>query len=111
MKKQPNPQTLLQQLYSAETLKTKYQIKPTKKPHPLPPLVTILWEDAKAIGTEWETNTQTHNHTPEPTATTGWIWKQTKTHTTIVTLINSTHIGGGTLIPNGCITHTIHHTP
>jgi hypothetical protein len=110
MKQQPNPLDVLTHLYGGETLHKQYQIKPNKKLGDMPPLVTILWNDAKAIGTEWETNTQTHNHTPEPTATTGWLWKQTKTHTTLVTLINTTHIGGGTLIPNGTITKTIYHT-
>jgi hypothetical protein len=110
MTKQPNPLDLITHLYGGETLHKNYQIKPNKQLGTKPPLITILWNDAKAIATEWETNTQTHNHTPEPTISTGWLWKQTKTHTTLITLTNTNHIGGGILIPTGTITHTITHT-
>lgn len=82
--------------------------QPQTKP---PPLVAILWEDAITVGNEWETPQQTHNTTPEPTISIGYLINKTPTHHTLATTINTQHIGGGILIPNGCITKTTHLTP
>jgi len=87
----------------------KHHIKPTNQKQPPPPIVEILWHDAKAIGDTWDTEHQTNNQQPEPSISIGYLWDQTETHTTLVNLINTNHIGGGIVIPNGCIQH-INHT-
>lgn len=82
--------------------------QPKTKP---PPIVAITWEDAITVGNEWETPQQTQQTTPEPTISIGYLIHKTPTHHTLASTINTQHIGGGILIPNGCITNITHLNP
>jgi hypothetical protein len=84
----------------------RYGLKDYENPQTPPPIMLIVWEDAIAIGDPWEHPTDTHNHTPEPTVSIGYLWTRTDTHHTLVNTLNTEHIGGGILIPNTCIITT-----
>ena len=79
---------------------------PDYQPNPTPPIMLIVWEDAIAIGDPWENPTDTLQATPEPTISIGYLWTKTETHHTLVSTLNTEHIGGGILIPNTCIITT-----
>lgn len=79
---------------------------PDHQPTPPPPIMLIVWEDAIAIGDPWETPADTLQATPEPTISIGYLWAKTPTHHTLVSTLNTEHIGGGILIPNTCIITT-----
>lgn len=96
-KKQPTPEQIIQQ-----ALKNK---------NPLP-IVEIIWWDAISLGgNDWADPEEADQHTPAPTISIGYLWKQTKTHITIIALINETHLAHGLTIPKPWIKKTIHHTP
>lgn len=84
----------------------RYGLKDYENPQTPPPLILIVWEDAIAIGDPWENPTDTYNATPEPTVSVGYLWHKTDTHHTLVSTLNTEHIGGGILIPNTCIITT-----
>jgi hypothetical protein len=88
-----------------------YEIDTTQPQQKPPPLIAIIWEDAITVGNEWETPKQTHDTKPEPTISIGYLHNKTTTHHTLISTLNTQHIGGGILIPNGCIKKTITLTP
>lgn len=68
------------------------------------PIVEVLWWDARAIAIDWE---ETVESKPMPTTTVGYLVKESDDSVTLVSLINTIHIGHGIIIPKGCIHEVI----
>ena len=65
------------------------------------PMVEIIWEDAQAIATEdW---VEEFDGNAALTTTVGYLVGKTRSTVTVVSMINSNHIGHGITIPKGCI--------
>lgn len=59
-------------------------------------VVEVVWYDAVALGLTWESEA---NHELRLTTTVGYLIKETKMALTLVSIINTEHIGHGIVIP------------
>jgi hypothetical protein len=64
------------------------------------PVVEIVWEDALASATDWAEDA---GNELMPTTTVGYLVSETRRSLTIVSLINTNHVGHGITIPKRCI--------
>ena len=64
------------------------------------PVVEVIWEDAVAYALDWE---EAASSKLCLTTTVGYLVKETKRSITVASIINSTHIGHGIVIPKAGI--------
>lgn len=60
------------------------------------PIVEVVWEDAVAYALDWEEEAGSKLCL---TTTVGYLVKETKRSVTVVSIINSTHVAHGIIIP------------
>lgn len=64
------------------------------------PIVEIVWHDAVAFGTDWETEAPTGLRL---TTTVGYLVAETKEALSLAAVINSEHVGHGIVVPKSCV--------
>jgi hypothetical protein len=64
------------------------------------PVVEVVWEDALASATDWSEDA---GNELMPTTTVGYLVHETKRSLTVVSLINTDHVGHGITIPKRCV--------
>lgn len=74
--------------------------KLVSKGQPGYPVVEIVWEDAVAYAIDWE---EVPGSDLCLTTTVGYLVKETKRSVTVASIINSTHMGHGIIIPKSGI--------
>lgn len=67
--------------------------------------VEVCWLDALSVAEEWSNPEDVKDFMPEPTVSVGYLWQSEPEFLTLITLVNTSNIGNGLLIPRGCITH------
>lgn len=60
------------------------------------PVVEVVWNDAVAVGPDWA---EQADNEPRLTTTVGYLIKETRKAMTLVSIINTEHIGHGITIP------------
>jgi len=63
-------------------------------------VVEVVWNDAVALGLDWATDA---NDELRMTTTVGYLVKETKRALTLVSIINTEHVGHGIVIPKSTI--------
>lgn len=68
------------------------------------PVVELVWYDAVALAIDWEVEA---NADLRLTTTVGYLVMETKQAITLVSIINSEHIGNGIVIPKPVVSRRI----